>query len=216
MTNMRFAAFCALATATISFARPALAYFSTIDTGDLVAPEHYRASIEPQLILNNYDGGNVVGRFDAGLNRDSSVRGILGFGKVQYDAGAMYKYVPFPDVGQQPAIGGEAGIDFARVNGQSEISLRFHPLISKRFDTVYGDITPYGSLPIGITNRGDETFVPIQVSGGAMWTPDGHKDMHVFGELGLNVSRAFSYVSVALAYDFDDSTIGASRPAARP
>ena len=188
------------------------AYFSVIDTGELVAPEKYRASIEPQLILNNYDGANLVGRFDTGIDRESSVRGILGLGKVQYQAGAMYKYVPYPDVAGQPAIGGQAGVLFSRVNGENEISIRAAPLVSKRFDTKYGDVTPYGSVPFGITSRSSETFVPIQLAGGAELRPDWNKNLRIYGELGVNVNRAFSYLSAAVAYDFDDEMIGASRP----
>lgn len=190
----------------------ARAYFSTIDTGDLVAPDHYRASLEPQLILNNYNGGNLVGRFDTGIDQNSSIRGILGFGTVQYQAGALYKFVPFPDSGQQPAIGGEAGVVFAQINGVSEIDIRFHPLISKAFDTKYGGITPYASLPIGITSRPSETFIPVQLAGGAEFHPDRLKDMRFYGEMGVNLNRAFSYISVAAAYDFDDATLGAHRP----
>lgn len=189
------------------------AYFSVIDTGELVAPEKYRAIVEPQLILNNYDGANLVGRFDTGIDRESSVRGILGLGKVQYQAGAMYKYVPYPDVAGQPAIGGQAGVLFSRVNGENEISLRAAPLVSKRFDTKYGDVTPYGSVPFGITSRSSETFVPIQLAGGAELRPDWNKNLRIYGELGVNVNRAFSYLSAAVAYDFDDEMIGATRPA---
>jgi hypothetical protein len=191
-------------------ATPAQAYYSVIDTGELVAPDHYRASIEPQLILNNYDGANLVGRFDTGLDRDSSVRGLIGLGKV-IEMGAMYKFVPYPDIGQQPAIGGEAGVVFARVNGENQISLRLTPLISKKFDTKYGGLTPYGSLPIGITSRPGETFVPVQIAGGAELRPDAFKNLAFYAELGINLNRAFSYLSVAVACEFDGSAFNRRR-----
>lgn len=186
----------------------AQAYFSTVDTGDLVAPQKFQAIVEPQLILNKYDGLNVVGRFDTGLNESSSVRGILGFGKVDFQLGALYKYIPFPDLPGQPAIGGEAGAVLARVDGKTEFSLRLHPLVSKKFETEIGDVTPYASIPFGVTSRsGDETFVPVQVEFGAEVRPLNLQSLSFFGEFGINVNKSFSYISAAVAWRFDEDTM---------
>jgi hypothetical protein len=196
--------------ATIGFfAANAQAYFSTIDTGEIIAADQYQISIEPQLVLNRYDGTNAVMRFDTGLDEASSVRGILGFGKVDFELGGMYKYVPFPDLDKQPAIGFEAGAVLARVNGGTEFSLRFHPLISKRFATEVGDLIPYASLPFGITSRTDQTVVPIQLGGGAEFRPLNYKNWSFFGELGINLNQSFSYLSLAAAWRFNDSTLSA-------
>jgi hypothetical protein len=127
--------------------RPALAYFSTIDTGDLIAPGEYQMSLEPQVFLSEQQGINVIGRFDTGLTDASSIRGVLGVGKVDFQLGAFYKNIPFPDTPHQPAIGGEAGVLVARVQNKNEVSLRLHPLISKRFQSEVGDFTPYASIP---------------------------------------------------------------------
>ncbi len=185
----------------------AQAYFSTIDTAEVIAPDQYQISLEPQLILNRYDGANAVMRFDTGLNESSGIRGILGFGKVDFELGGMYKYVPFPDLEKQPAIGFEAGAILARVNGGTEFSLRFHPLISKRFATEVGDLIPYASLPIGITSRPDQTVVPIQIAGGTEFRPLNYKNWSFFGELGINLNQSFSYLSVAAAWRFNDSAL---------
>lgn len=185
------------------------AYFSTIDTGDVIAPGTFQASLEPQLILNRYDGFNMVGRFDTGINEESSVRGILGFGKVDFQIGALYKYIPFPDAGNQPAIGAEAGIIYARVNGETEFSFRLHPLVSKRLETEIGDLTPYVSIPLGITSRKDETIGPVQFVAGAELRPLNYQSISFFGELGLNVAKSFSYVSAAVAWRFDEDTVRA-------
>lgn len=188
-------------------ANPAHAYFSTIDTGELIAPGQYQASFEPQLIFNRYDGGNAVLRFDTGLNEESGIRGILGFGKVDFQLGGMYKYVPFPDLDKQPAIGFETGAILARVNGGSEFSLRFHPLVSKRFATEVGDFIPFASLPLGITTRSNETVVPIQIAGGTEFRPLNYQNVSFFGELGINLNQAFSYFSLAAAWRFDEGTL---------
>ena len=189
-------------------ASPALAYFSTIDNGDLVAPGAYQVSIEPQLIFNNIDGFNAVGRFDTGIDSQSSLRGILGIGKVDFQIGAMYKIIPFPDTPNQPAIGADIGILIAKVNGETETSIRLHPLVSKKFETEVGDLQPYASIPFGVTWRsGSETFVPVQIAGGAEFRTLGHPNLSSFAELGVNLNRSFSYLSVALAYRFDDAMV---------
>ena len=194
----------AFAFATLA-ASTSQAYFSTIDTGELIAPGHYQVGLEPQLILSNFSGLNAVGRFDAGINEDSNVRAILGFGKVDYQVGGFYKYVPFPDTRTQPAIGGEVGLLLARVNGNTENSIRLHPLVSKKLETEVGDVTPYGSIPFGITWRSTgETLVPAQLVGGAELRPMNHKDLSFFAELGLNLNNAFGYISGAIAWRFDE------------
>lgn len=197
----------------------ALAYFSTIDTGELVAPGEYQALFEPQLLLSSYEGlnangVNLVGRFDTGLNESSSIRGIVGAGTVDFQLGGMYKYVPFPDLEKQPAIGFSTGIILARVNGQTEFSGRFHPLISKKLATEVGDLIPYLSLPLGLTARSNQTVFTMQIAGGTEFRPLNIKNFSFYGELGVNLSQTFSYLSIAAAWHFDDSVFargGASK-----
>jgi hypothetical protein len=190
----------------------AQAYFSTIDNGELVAPGAYQISLEPQLVLTNNEGFNVVGRLDTGLDQQSSVRAVLGFGKVDFQIGGFYKIVPFPDTATQPAIGADIGALIARVGGETETNIRFHPLASKRFEAEIGDFTPYASLPLGVTWRtGGETTVPVQLVGGTEFRSLNHPNISYFGELGVNINRSFSYLSAAIAYRFDDSMMSGRR-----
>lgn len=181
------------------------AYFSTLDTGDVTGVGRYRTILEPQFIVNKYDGVNLVGRFDTGITADQAVRAIVGFGEVDFQLGAMYKWIPFPDAAGQPAIGGSAGAMYARVAGETEFSLRFHPLVSKRFETEVGDLTPFVSLPLGLTSRDGDTFVPVQLAVGTEWKTLNWENLRFMTELGLNVSKAFSYLSFGLVYEFDDA-----------
>lgn len=195
--------------AALASSPEAKAYYSTLNTGNIIPENSFQAMVEPQAVLSRYDGFNVVGHFDTGLTPDSSVRGILGFGKVDFQLGALYKFVPFPDTASQPAIGAEAGAIFARVGGSTEFSIRVHPLVSKNFEAEIGDITAYGSIPFGITTRSkeDETVFPVQVALGGELRPLNTPNLSYFTELGFNVNEAFSYISVALAYRFDESSL---------
>ncbi len=203
-----FGFFIAVAGAVMMASSPAKAYFSTIDNGDLVAPGAYQVSLEPQLIFNQYDGFNAIGRFDTGIDHQSSARALLGVGKVDFQIGGFYKIVPFPDTATQPAIGADMGVIVARVGGETETSLRFHPLTSKRFETEVGDLTPYASLPIGVTWRsGNDTTIPVQIVGGTEFRTLAHPNLSYFAELGVNLNKSFSYLSAAIAYRFDDATM---------
>ncbi len=200
------AALAILASVTL-LSSPAHAYFSTLDNGEVLGDGQFQAMLAPQLIFNNYDGGNFTGRLDMGIAEGVSARGVLGFGKVDFQIGGLVKWVPFPDTESQPAIGGEAGLLIARIGSITQTSIRFHPLISKRLETEVGDVIPYGSLPLGLTVQTggfDETFVPVQLVGGAELRPLEMKNWSFFGEVGVNLTRSFGYVTAAVAYRFDD------------
>ena len=181
----------------------AYAYFSTLDTGDTLGANKYAVSIEPQLIFDRYDGANLNGRFDAGINEDSNLRAILGVGVVNFQAGAMYKYIPFPDTASQPAIGIEAGALLARVQDSSEFDVRIHPLISKKIAVEDLKLNMYGSLPFGVNFRTGTTYYPIQLALGSEWKIPKYEQFSVMAELGININAAFGYLSFAGVYYFD-------------
>jgi hypothetical protein len=188
----------------IGYSAPSQAYFSHIDTGELLAPGGYQVGIEPQLVLSRFEGLNAVGRVEMGINDSSSAQGLLGIGTVDFQVGAFYKFIPFPDTANQPAIGGKVGLIIARNGGETETSVRLHPMLSKRFETEIGDLTAYGALPFGVTNRtgGAGNTTPVQIAAGAELRTLDWPRMSFFSELGLNVNDAFSYLSFAAAYRF--------------
>ncbi|RYZ67360.1 MAG: hypothetical protein EOP05_17835 [Proteobacteria bacterium] len=181
------------------------AYFSVIQTGDLVPAGGFQIVLEPQIITTRYDGLGINAKLDAGIDESSSVRGILGVGdKMEFELGAMYKLIPFPDTASQPAIGFEVGGLYARTRDEGEISLRFNPLISKRFQAEIGDITPYASLPLGITFRDEKTLWPVQLAVGSELRLLNIPQLAFFAEAAFNVHEAFGYISVAAAWQFDE------------
>jgi hypothetical protein len=176
-----------------------------IQTGDLVEPGAFQAALAPQFVLTRYDGVNVDALLDVGLDQASSARGLIGVGDgVDFEVGGLYKYIPFPDTERQPAVGGEVGVVFARTDGKSEVDLRFHPLVSKRLETEIGDVSPYASLPIGVNFRDGGTLVPIQLAVGSELRLLSTPNLSFFAEGGLNLHDAFGYISVALAWRFDE------------
>lgn len=189
------------------------AYYSTLDTGDVLKEGEYQVMLSPQWVFNQYDGANFTGRLDMGLMEGVSARGVLGFGKVDFQIGGLVKWIPFPDAEGQPAIGGEAGLIIARIGSITQYSFRFHPLVSKKLETEIGDVTPYLSLPIGITIQsggGDQTFMPVQLVLGAEVRPLEMPKWGFFGEVGANMTKSFGYATVGVSYRFDDTSLSSA------
>jgi hypothetical protein len=196
----------------VLISRPAFAYFNTLDTGEVIQPGHYRAMIAPQVIFNKFSGATVSAAFDTGVDEDQSIRALVGFGEVDFQLGGLYKWVPFPDVADgQPAIGIIGGVVWAKIGDDNALSLRLHPIVSKKFESEVGDFTPYVSLPFGLTDYRDDTFAPIQLVGGTEWKTLHFENLTFMAELGLNLNKAFSYVSAAAVWYFDEEGIRPAR-----
>lgn len=194
-----------LASVAILFFTPqAWAFYSVMDTGDLLDPGHYRVGAETQFITNEDSGVNLVSRFDMGLNEDSNLRAELGFGTTDLHLGAFYKWIPIPDYEQQPAIGFSSGVVFAQYSGHTELSLRFHPIVSKGFEVEFGKITPYASLPFGLRSYDDDTDVPVQLALGSDLYFSQLDLWHFKAEIGFDLSEAFTYISFGATLDFDE------------
>lgn len=183
------------------------AYLSTTDTGDILAPDKYRVIAEPQFYSSTPNGATLNGHFDAGISESSQVRASLGFGSVNLFAGATYKWIPIPDYNNQPAVGLLASASFARWNSDNYLGLRFGPLVSKRFKDAlsWTDFTPYASLTFAAVS-GPSTIYPFQLEVGSDWRFEGAPKWSFMTEIGMNLYNAYSYISLAAAYYFDDNS----------
>ncbi len=189
----------------LAFAPSAHAYNSVIQTGDVVEPGAFQLAIVPQVILSRYKGVGLDAMLDVGVDTASSIRGVIGVGDgVDFQVGGLYKYIPFPDTENQPAIGGEAGLVFARTAGKSEVDLRFNPLISNKYESEIGDITPYVSLPVGIEFRDGESLVPVQLALGTELRLLSTPQLSFFLEGAVNLHDAFGSISGALTWRFEE------------
>lgn len=200
----RFIVLAALASLAL-VASPAFAYNSVIQTGDVVEAGAFKINIAPQIILSRYKGVGVDAMLDVGVDSSSSVRGLIGVGDgVDFQVGGLYKYIPFPDTDRQPAVGIEAGVVYARAGGVSEFDLRANPLVSKRFELEFGDLSPYAALPVGINIRSGGSQVPIQLAVGTELRMLSTANLSFFVEGAVNLYDAFGYVTGAIAWRFDE------------
>ena len=189
------------------FTTPSLAYFSLMDTGQVKKEGEYRVLGEGQVLFDAPEGFNLNARFATGIDDESEIQFEGGLGSVDYYIAAFWKWMPFPDTTDQPAIGLRAGITFADVNDVSRYGFNVTPMISKLFDTDLGDISPYGGVEMGLQNDVNETDFTMQAVLGVQWSPNewdfpGIKDFNFLVEYGLEVDDAFNYLSFGASYDF--------------
>ena len=196
-----------LTLAILCFSTNALAYFSLMDTGNVKEVGEYRIMGEGQILLDSPKGFNLNGRFTTGYDEDSEIQIEAGVGSIDFYLGAFWKWVPFPDTDEQPAIGARFGVTFADVNDYSTYGFNITPLVSKKFSTEIGKISPYAGLPIGLQKNTLDTFLSMQAAVGVEWIPDEWtfdylQNIHFLVEYGVEIDDAFNYFTFGATYDF--------------
>ena len=171
------------------------AFYTVQDTGHLIKPNQLAFGTSLQWITHGPTRGvNLLGHLDVGFNDSSNFRIEAGGGTTDAVLGAYYKWVPFPDFGQQPAVGFTFGAQYSHYLGASEVAARFIPLASKRFaiktDSASGAVTPYVALPLALATYNNTTEVPVQIALGAKYHDDRFKTCDFLAELDFDVNQA--------------------------
>lgn len=186
------------------FSFNAHAYLSLAESGELVEPGLYQIGIEPQFLTNNGGGTNVNLLFDAGLNDSTSARLNLGVGSVDFNAFGSVKFIPFPDVDNQPAIGVRLGAGFTKDNGENLLNFQLAPLLSKKVDVdMFGVITPYIAVPITYVIAKESNYTASNFVVGSEFKSAEVPEFTFGAELGFEMNESYSYLSLFLTYPFE-------------
>lgn len=190
---------------------PAHAYLSVMDNGEILPYHNFKLTGYGQVLTEN-GGLNMATRVDAGINEEMGLRGIFGVGKTDMFFGGMLKWMPVPDFEDQPAVGFNAGLIYAKDGETRDTTIRIEPLISKRFNVDNSKLTPYASLPMGIRMRtsrdpnvDENTIMSWQLVVGSQLQLPQWKKMQFIGELGVNLDNALSHVSLGAIFYFDEN-----------
>ena len=194
------------------FSSLSFAFFSTMDTGDILAPSQYTFTSEAQMVSSGEDGGNFRFHLDQAFDDSSQWRLTLGTGVNNYQASALFKWVPIPDYEQQPAIGLIGGLSFVELNNQSLVALQLKALVSKNFVTEYGYVSPYASLNLAFELSNVLDGSPAQLVAGSRYRSEDWQQSFILAELGFEISNAFSYLSIGFQYDFHDAALPQLQP----
>lgn len=193
---------------TIFVMNSANAYYSVMDNGNIIENGKYRIIAGPQILLSGSDGVNFSTRLDAGISHSSNMRALIGGGSTDFYAGLALKNVPFPDYGNQPAIGFIFAATFARIDVASEtinsVTAHFMPIVSKEFELEFGKITPYASIPIGTKFFDGETEFLTALAIGSELRLAEIPHFSLMTEVGLNLNKSFNYINLGIVFYFDE------------
>ncbi|WII71785.1 hypothetical protein QJS83_15075 [Bdellovibrio sp. 22V] len=179
------------------------AYLSIAESGELLPVGTYQVGAEPQLLLNKGGGANFNVFFDAAINESMSGRISMGAGAVDFNAFASAKWMPFPDVDNQPAMGLRAGAGIARDEGENLLQLQLAPMLSKKFETEYGLSVPYFALPFTFLNTKEENTIASNLTVGTEFHYADWKDVTLGAELGIELNKSYSYLSIFATFPFE-------------
>jgi hypothetical protein len=181
------------------------AYLSIAESGEVLPAGKYQVGIEPQLFTNRDNGANVNVFFDTNLNDATSARVSMGAGAIDFNAFASVKWMPFPDVDNQPAMGLRGGLGMARNEDENFLEAQFAPLVSKKFDTIYGLTVPYLAVPFTYLNTKDDDYVASNLAIGTEFHSNEWNEVTFGAELGLELNKSYSYISIFAAFPFDSA-----------
>lgn len=181
----------------------AYGYLEIAESGDITPNGTFKAGVGPQIRMTDPYGTNLTGYLESGIREDLSWRATLGGGETKFFLGGSLKWIPFPDLENQPAMGARADLNFASADNVTATTFRIAPLLSKGMATEYVYFTPYVALPIGIASASGTTTVFSQLVLASDISINDAKDWLFNVELGSNLSKSFSYFSLNVFYYFD-------------
>ncbi len=191
--------------AAFILSRPSQAYLAVNETAELLPEGYVKFGVAPQLRLSDDSGLNAGAYFDTYVAENFNGRVELGGGKTDFWTQASLKWVPFPDVERQPALGLRGAVIYARDENIDFYNVQIAPMMSKVADTRYGKMIPFIALPITFMNTKDKSTTGTQFTVGAEWFSN--RDMHIGAEIDLNLSKSYTAISTFISFPFD-SAIG--------
>ncbi len=184
-------------------ATPSWAYLSVGESGEIQKAGSNQFGIEPQILGNEGGGVNIGAFLDMPIQDDISARFSLGAGKIDFHAGAAVKWIPFPDVDQQPAMGLKAAAWYARQSSINVWTFQLAPLFSKKFDSEVGLFIPYAAIPVNFVTSTEKSVTGTQFAVGSELYAKDVTNMHFSAELALNLKDSYSFISGSVVFPFD-------------
>lgn len=178
-------------------------FMTVAETANIIPTNTYRVGFEPQVLTNQGGGINATVFLDRGVNESTMGRVYLGAGAQDFTTGASVKYIPFPDVDQQPAMGIRGGARYTRNEGLNFLSVEVAPLLSKKISTEKGDFHPYVAVPFNYNITKEKNFVSSQMVFGNEWNVPEMDRTTVGAELGFSLSDSYSYISAYISYPLE-------------
>lgn len=192
---------CVLFSFCLFLSQTSHAYLSVSETSELLQKDDYRIGLMPQFLIANGGGTNVAAFFDMSVDPAVNTRFLMGGGDTDFFASASAKWVPFPDVERQPAIGFRGALIYARDTSIDFYDIQFTPIISKIIHSDIGKLNPYIGLPVTFIMSSKTNTTATQFAVGTEWVDN--PQYQIGGELDLNLSNTTSAITFHLNFPFN-------------
>jgi hypothetical protein len=191
-----------------TFSNSQAAYISILESGEILSQDKkYQIGFAPQIMTSEPTGLNVAMFLDAAWADSLQSRFTLGVGELDFYTGASLKYVPFPDVARQPAIGIKASVWHARIESDNITTLHIAPMVSKKFQTEkQGLWIPYTAIGLSSYELGGKSKSGMQFFMGSDWKAPDLPEYTFTGEVALDVEDSIGHVTVSIAIPFDEKS----------
>lgn len=180
------------------------AYLTVGETAELLPPNFYLLGLEPQAVISEGGGFNMGAFFDSHIAESINGRISIGGGSNDFWVTGSLKWVPFPDVDGQPAMGAKGALSYNRDENLNYITTQIIPILSKKTSTQYGDMIPFIALPISWVKPSEgSSYIASQFAVGTEWYSD--EFAHLGIEVNVNLSKSISSISAFVSFPFDGS-----------
>ncbi len=179
-------------------------YLSINESAEILPENNFNLGFSPQAFLSNGNGFDASVFADMHLFENTDGRITIGGGTIDFWAQASLKWVPFPDVDNQPAMGIRSAVSYVRDENANFTQIQVAPLFSKKSSTSKHDMIPYVALPITYILEKNNSVVATQATLGAIWFP--WNTAQIGGEFNLNLKNSVSSASVFMNFPFEGTT----------
>lgn len=189
-------------TSSLTFA----GYLSLGESGEIPQKE-YQIGVAPQILLNNDKGLNGAVFLDKAWNDSTSSRFMIGAGEIDFYGSGSIKFVPFPDVDRQPAIGFKAALWYARIGDENITTVQVAPVISKKYrSSDYGILVPYAGYGISLYEDHGDSTTGQQFFIGTDWKSPEIENVNFTAEVAASLNDSTSAITFFATIPFDSKS----------
>lgn len=172
------------------------------DLPSFIEPGSYSVGIEPEVAISNGTGAALNLKPRIGHTDLLNWEGMIGFGAGarKFRVGLNADFEWFPDIEKQPGIATALFTEYYRIDGGGQFVFGLKPMVYKTFPGAQAEYTPFVALPIGWNVRDSNLNGWVQIALGCNFKVPGEEHWRFTGEVGFNVSSAYSYISGGVTY----------------
>ncbi|MBI3541743.1 MAG: hypothetical protein HY075_00500 [Deltaproteobacteria bacterium] len=173
------------------------------DLPSFIEPGNFSVGLEPEVAISNGTGAALNFKPRIGATDFLNWEGLIGTGAGarQFRVGLTADFDWFPDVDNQPGIATPLFCEYYRVNADGLLTFGMKPMVYKTFKGLEANYTPFFSLPFGWGYKNNTLSSFMQIAIGSVFKiPNAGDHWRFTGEVGFNVSNAYSYLSGGVTY----------------